>query len=118
MTEMIRMYAHFMSTLIQSLDVILNRLTVSLIIRMGWDFNVGFMPYSDSWRAHRRVLHQWFRPNAVLDYHPFIASRVRGLMKDLLDEPESAFDLLIQYALFYLPYHWSPRYSIDPSHTI
>lgn len=96
----------------------IRQLKVTLIIRMGWDFNVGFMRYSDSWRAHRRILHQWFRPNAVLDYHPLIALRVRGLMKNLLDEPEGAFDLLNQYVLLYLPYHWSSNCSNDLSHTI
>lgn len=63
---------------------------------MGWDFNVAFMRYSESWRAHRRIIHQWLRPDAVAAYHSLLASSVGRLLNRILDDPEDAYELLKQ----------------------
>ncbi|KAG8212991.1 cytochrome P450 [Butyriboletus roseoflavus] len=64
------------------------------IIRMtndffGWSFNSVMVPYSDRWRLHRRLFHQAFRPEAVLDYHPIQVQKARDLVLNLLETPES-----------------------------
>ncbi|KAG2110358.1 cytochrome P450 [Suillus discolor] len=46
------------------------------------DFNVGFMPYGDRWRLHRRILHQAFRQVETPTYHAI-------LLFSLLQDPSS-----------------------------
>ncbi|KAF8064878.1 cytochrome P450 [Lyophyllum atratum] len=55
---------------------------------MGWDFNFVFMPYGDSWRQHRRLMHQSFHPTAALRFHPHELKATHGLLRRLLDEPD------------------------------
>ena len=55
--------------------------------RTGWGRNVGFIEYGDSWRDHRRLFHQHFRPKAVPLYHPKITQEVRKLLRFLDDAP-------------------------------
>ena len=57
------------------------------------------MRYSESWRAHRRIVHQWLRPEAIPSYHPLLTFRVHVLLSNLLDEPENAYELLKQCVL-------------------
>ncbi|KAI9566797.1 cytochrome P450 [Boletus coccyginus] len=64
------------------------------IIRMtndffGWSFNSVMVPYSDRWRLHRRLFHQAFRPEAVLDYQPVQLQKARELILNLLETPEN-----------------------------
>ncbi|RXW15358.1 hypothetical protein EST38_g10494 [Candolleomyces aberdarensis] len=76
---------------------------------MGWDFNIGFMPYGalyDSsygtelrahayfagcsglpWRKHRRLLHHSFHPLAAMQYRPHIMKATLNLLKRFLDDP-------------------------------
>lgn len=58
---------------------------------MGWDFNLALLGYSDAWRAHRRIVHQYFRPDAVTGYHPMLSSSVKAILKTLLDRPEDPY---------------------------
>jgi hypothetical protein len=37
---------------------------------MGWDWLLTFMPYGDTWRRHRRAIHQHFHPDAATRYEP------------------------------------------------
>ncbi|KAK0469562.1 cytochrome P450 [Desarmillaria tabescens] len=42
----------------------------TMIQLAGWDFNLGFMRYSEQWRMHRRMFHQYFQLRAVPEYYP------------------------------------------------
>lgn len=54
------------------------------------------MPYSDSWRAHRRVIHQHFRQEAVVGYYPLLTSRNKRLLRSLLADPNTAVEQMKQ----------------------
>ncbi|KZT22557.1 cytochrome P450 [Neolentinus lepideus HHB14362 ss-1] len=51
---------------------------------MGFDFNLGFKPYGSEWRTYRRLFHQVFRAEKVVDYFPIIAEKSRELLVRLL----------------------------------
>ncbi|KAJ7128675.1 cytochrome P450 [Mycena epipterygia] len=55
---------------------------------MGWDFNVAFMKYGDTWRTNRRLLKEGFDP-AI--YRPSELTATRTLLRRFLDSP-NAFD--------------------------
>ncbi|GJE96514.1 cytochrome P450 [Phanerochaete sordida] len=55
----------------------------------GNDRNIVFMQYGEQWRAHRKLLHQHFRPQVVSQYHAAQTKGVRGLLRSLLDAPEA-----------------------------
>ncbi|KAL0952652.1 hypothetical protein HGRIS_006895 [Hohenbuehelia grisea] len=61
---------------------------IPMIDLMGWSFNSGFMPYSETWRKHRRVFHQHFRPEASLAYRPTELRKVHVLLRALLQNPD------------------------------
>lgn len=58
------------------------------------------MSYSDTWRAHRRVVQQWFRPNAGVDYQPLLVSRAKVLLAKLVEHPEDGYQILRQCVIF------------------
>ena len=47
------------------------------------------VPYSDRWRLHRRLFHQAFRLEAVLNYHPIQLQKAHELILNLLETPEN-----------------------------
>ncbi|KAK0234191.1 cytochrome P450 [Armillaria fumosa] len=55
----------------------------------GWDNNLGFMRYSDRWRTHRRMLHQYFQPHAVPACYPVQLKATSVLLKQLLKSPDT-----------------------------
>ncbi|TFK40528.1 cytochrome P450 [Crucibulum laeve] len=55
---------------------------------MGWDFNVGLMPYSNEWRQHRKLFQQQFRPSASLKYRPIQMKKVHDMLRGILASPE------------------------------
>lgn len=61
---------------------------------MGWEFNMGTMPYSDRWRQHRRLFHQTFRPKASLRYRPIQLKKMHEFLQGLLSSPE---DFMLHY---------------------
>ncbi|KZT21370.1 cytochrome P450 [Neolentinus lepideus HHB14362 ss-1] len=61
---------------------------VPMVNLTGWDYVIGFMPYSDRWRHHRRYLHQMFRPKQAVKYNGTIKRKVHGLLRALLEEPD------------------------------
>lgn len=61
--------------------------------RMGLDFNFAFMPYGDAWRGHRRIVQQWFRPDAMPTYHQLLVSRLGPVLNKVLQNPEGGVDL-------------------------
>ncbi|KAG6908817.1 hypothetical protein DXG01_003170 [Tephrocybe rancida] len=56
---------------------------------MGWGWNVGFMPYGDLWRHHRRLLHQEFHPSAAMRFQPHELKATHNLLRRFLDAPDS-----------------------------
>lgn len=63
---------------------------LSLVLRMGWDFAFGLMPFGDRWRRHRRMFDSWFRPSYVSssDWRQIQTTYIHSLLVDLLDEHE------------------------------
>ncbi|KAK0185199.1 cytochrome P450 [Armillaria mellea] len=54
----------------------------------GWDINLAFMRYSNRWRMHRRMFHQYFQPRAVPEYYPVQLKATSVLLKQLLKSPD------------------------------
>ncbi|KAF8994706.1 cytochrome P450 [Cyathus striatus] len=59
---------------------------------MGWDFHFALMDYGNTWRQHRKVMHQAFTASAVKDFRPQQIKAARGLIKRLLSVPEDTVD--------------------------
>ena len=57
--------------------------------RMGWDVNMGFLPYGLWWRKHRKLFHEYFRPNQVPEYQPIQRREVREFLRRLLVTPDN-----------------------------
>ncbi|KAI0758757.1 cytochrome P450 [Fomes fomentarius] len=55
---------------------------------VGCDWHFVFMGYGESWRERRRVFHQYFHPNATLNYRPRELKVARELMRRLLESPD------------------------------
>ncbi|KAH9911775.1 cytochrome P450 [Epithele typhae] len=55
---------------------------------VGCDWHFVFMGYGDSWRERRRVFHQYFHPNATIEYRPRTLKVARELLLRLLDTPD------------------------------
>ncbi|KAK0222604.1 cytochrome P450 [Armillaria nabsnona] len=55
----------------------------------GWDINLAFMRYSNRWRSHRRMFHQYFQPRAVAAYYPVQLKATSALLKQLLKSPDA-----------------------------
>lgn len=67
-------------------------------IRTGWDLNFAFMRYGPSWRAHRRIVHQHFRSDAMDKFYPLLVCRNNQLLQNLLRDPDNVVDQLKQCA--------------------
>ncbi|KAK0199540.1 cytochrome P450 [Desarmillaria ectypa] len=55
---------------------------------MGWDFLVGFMPYGNDWRVHRRLFQQTLNAKAASHFRPQVLDATREVLRRLLDRPE------------------------------
>jgi hypothetical protein len=55
---------------------------------LGWDFVIGLMYYSDTWRKHRRCFHQKFKRDVSLAYRPAQMRKVHQLLQNLLSSPQ------------------------------
>ncbi|CAL1701205.1 unnamed protein product [Somion occarium] len=56
---------------------------------MTWDFNLGLMPYSQKWRNHRRMFHQYFNQNEIHKYQAVQIRECRAFLQQALDSPEN-----------------------------
>lgn len=50
------------------------------------------MPYSDSWRKHRRLYQQNFRPAAVQKFEPIERRKIHDFVLKLVDDPERFYE--------------------------
>ncbi|KAI0767392.1 cytochrome P450 [Fomes fomentarius] len=53
----------------------------------GNDFNLGFMPYGDGWRRHRRAFWQYFRPQAGIEYRAVQRAMAGKFLRKVLQTP-------------------------------
>ncbi|KAK0500313.1 cytochrome P450 [Armillaria luteobubalina] len=58
-----------------------------MINLVGWGHNMAFMRYSDWWRMHRRMFHQYFQPRAVPAYYPVQMRATSVLLQQLHKSP-------------------------------
>ncbi|TFY66047.1 hypothetical protein EVG20_g5046 [Dentipellis fragilis] len=62
----------------------------SLIFKLtGWDFNAGLMPYSEKWRARRRLLHATLHQKVAQEYRPLQRAKAHELLCDTHSDPEN-----------------------------
>ncbi|KAL0569127.1 hypothetical protein V5O48_012840 [Marasmius crinis-equi] len=55
---------------------------------LGWGrINAGLIRYGDTWRKHRRLYQQGFRPDAVLQYLPIQSSKTSEFISNLHEDP-------------------------------
>ncbi|KAK0223439.1 cytochrome P450 [Armillaria fumosa] len=64
----------------------------------GWDFNLGLMRYSDWWRMHRRMFHQYLQPRAVPAYNPVQMKATLVLLQQLNKSSDAFFHHVRHYA--------------------
>ncbi|KAK0480065.1 cytochrome P450 [Armillaria novae-zelandiae] len=57
---------------------------------VGWGHNMAFMRYSDWWRMHRRMFHQYFQSRAVPAYYP-VQMRATSILLQQLHKSPAAF---------------------------
>ncbi|KAF8886013.1 cytochrome P450 [Infundibulicybe gibba] len=54
----------------------------------GWNWVIGFTPYSDRWRRLRKMFHQYFQQRAIPKHHEYISQASQTFLQDLLEAPE------------------------------
>ncbi|KAF8891881.1 hypothetical protein BD779DRAFT_1513637 [Infundibulicybe gibba] len=54
----------------------------------GWDWVIGFPPYSDHWRRLRKMFHQYFQQRAGPKYHEYITQTSQTFVRNLFEAPE------------------------------
>ncbi|KAF9469732.1 cytochrome P450 [Collybia nuda] len=61
----------------------------SIMIKlMGWDFNVGLMPYGDEWRRRRKILQKYFKKDIAVVYQPIQTQKIHDMLRNILETPE------------------------------
>ncbi|KAF8649224.1 hypothetical protein AX16_005932 [Volvariella volvacea WC 439] len=55
---------------------------------VGWGFAFVFMRYGSTWRKHRKLMHQSFRPSVVSKFNSHIMKSTHTFLRNLLAEPE------------------------------
>jgi hypothetical protein len=88
-----------------------------LVEFMGWNWDIGHMPYSAWWRhvlivlsspsptnlgsnrQHRKAMHDYLKPRALSAYHPIQERGVETLLHQLMNIPELYADHLERYVL-------------------
>ncbi|KAF9480950.1 cytochrome P450 [Pholiota conissans] len=61
---------------------------VPMIEMVGWTFTTAFKRYGPDWHAHRRLMHQTFRPAASVEYRPTQVEKVNDMLHCMLETPE------------------------------
>ncbi|KAK0480126.1 cytochrome P450 [Armillaria novae-zelandiae] len=60
----------------------------TMIKLSGWEFGLILMRYSDWWRMHRRMFHQYFQLRAIPSYHPVQMKATSVLLQQLRKSPD------------------------------
>ncbi len=56
---------------------------------MGWlSFDTAFMQYGPTWRGHRRIFQQFFKPEVTLNYRSMQTKKVHDFLRGLLTTPD------------------------------
>ena len=71
-----------------------------MIIRSGWGFAFGMLPYGDVWRESRRIFTKYFNPSNHGINQPRNILYVRRFLGQLLQKPND----FLQHARMYVPY--------------
>ncbi|KAJ7704674.1 cytochrome P450 [Mycena metata] len=61
-----------------------DRPVVAMIELLGWEFNIGFLPYGERWRRQRRMFQQHFRRDASQKYRPIQIQKVHSMLEAFL----------------------------------
>lgn len=56
--------------------------------RIGWERMFVMMPYSDFWKAHRRLFYREFEGAAVKTHRPQQLRGVHDLLRNILSTPD------------------------------
>jgi cytochrome P450 len=64
---------------------------------MGWDTALVLAPYGERHRIQRRLLQPFLTPQAVVELHPIIHSRVQKLLQRLHDRPDAFMSHIQEY---------------------
>jgi hypothetical protein len=59
---------------------------------MGWDYDFALMHYSDRWRVHRRMFHQYMNEHAAQEYRPLQERHTHTLLRNFLQTPDKFLD--------------------------
>ena len=57
-------------------------------VRVGWGWNLAFMPYDQRWRTYRRMVRQYFSPDHIDKAIPVAEQDARKLLVRLLSSPD------------------------------
>ncbi|KAF9522740.1 cytochrome P450 [Crepidotus variabilis] len=61
----------------------------AMVDLMGWDFNSALKPYGTVWRNHRRLLHQYLKPEVIPNYQATQEKKVHDMLLQLLESPSN-----------------------------
>ncbi|KAF8891877.1 cytochrome P450 [Infundibulicybe gibba] len=64
---------------------------------MGWIWDFGHLPYSDLWRRHRKMFHQYFQHNAVSEFTDVQTAATADLLHMLVEKPDNFRSHVRQY---------------------
>ena len=71
-----------------------------MLIRNGWDVNMGLKKYGNDWRADRRALHQHLRRDSAVKMHPVEESKAAALLHAMLKDPNRRHDHFGLYVVY------------------
>ncbi|KAF9037735.1 cytochrome P450 [Panaeolus papilionaceus] len=66
-----------------------DRMRMPMVMEMGWDYNMGLLPYGSWWRRHRRDFHNHFHAGMTPKYRPIQLQETRAFLKRLLVTPDN-----------------------------
>ncbi|THU99931.1 cytochrome P450 [Dendrothele bispora CBS 962.96] len=69
-----------------------------LVDLSGWYWDFGFIPYSESWRTHRRTFSRYFMSSKVHEYHPIQRKETLHLLQNLLNDPDNVREHVRTYS--------------------
>ena len=66
------------------------------MVRMGWKWPIGFMPYGEAWKERRRMFTQYVHPGNTDPYEATQMEFVRKMLPQLLNDPNSFLSITRQ----------------------